>query len=179
MKKTLAFSAVLLFFFTFVFCAIADAQQSQKKGEGPWPVYAITFGDGLIYTSLDGNTWTLRNSGTNIPLHSLVFGRDKFVAVGAKGTIVTGSRDGLNWNTVSSGVVLDLWAVIFAKNIFIAVGEDGVVITSPDGVTWTKNAVLCPGQIVKNITWIQKQQIPSGFRVFSRHQQHGANIQII
>jgi hypothetical protein len=154
MKKTLMLSAALVFFFTFVTFSAPFAQQSPKGVvEGPWPVYAITYGNGNIYTSVDAQTWTLKNSGTNMPLHALTFGNNIFVAVGAAGTIVTGSRDGLKWTPVKTAISDDLWSVTYAKNLFIAVGANGTVIISPDGYKWTKTAVLSPGQTLKNIVY--------------------------
>lgn len=154
MKKTLMLSAALLLFFTFVTFSSSYAQQSQKgAAEGPWPVYAIAFGNGNIYTSVDAQTWTLINSGITMPLHSLTFGNNIFVAVGAAGTIVTGSRDGLKWTPVKMEISDDLWAVTYAKNLFMAVGANGTVIMSPDGYKWTKTAALSPGQTLKNIVY--------------------------
>ncbi|HDQ04659.1 MAG TPA: hypothetical protein ENN23_08900 [Deltaproteobacteria bacterium] len=160
MKKTLMLSAVLMFFFTFVIFTVSIAKQSPKdKAEGPWPVYAITFGNGEIYTSLDAETWTLRDSGIDIPLRAITFGKDMFVAVGDRGTIVTGSRDGLKWTPVKTEIASDLRSVAFAKNIFVAVGADGIVVISPDGHTWTKTALLSPGKSLDNLVFGYSQKL--------------------
>ena len=132
---------------------VISQDKKPASAEPPSPVYAVTFGYGLIYTSVDANTWTLRNSGVNVPLTSLTFGNNMFVAVGAKGTILTGSKDGLNWTPVKSAVTNDLRAITFANNKFVAVGADGTVITSSDGYNWTKTAELSPGYTLKNIVY--------------------------
>jgi photosystem II stability/assembly factor-like uncharacterized protein len=140
--------------FSLILANPGIAQDKKTAGtEPPSPVYAITFGDGLIYTSVDANTWTLRNSGIKVPLTSLTFGNNMFVAVGAKGTILNGSKDGLNWKPVKSGIPDDLWAITFANNMFVAVGANGTVIISADGLNWTKTAVLTPGKNLKNIVY--------------------------
>lgn len=118
--------------------------QAQGPDEGPWPVYAITYGRGIILTSPDSETWTVRHSGTDVRLAALAYGKETFVAVGGRGTIVTGTRDGSTWAVRKSGVTSDLWAVKFARGIFVAVGAAGTVVTSPDGYTWTKRANLTP-----------------------------------
>lgn len=152
MKKKVIFCLLAIIFSSFIF-TVSNAQQEQKQKEGPWPVYAVAYGNGIIYTSIDADTWTLRNSGTNMPLHALTFGNNIFVAVGAKGTIVTGSRDGSKWTPVQSAITEDLWEIIYVKNNFIAVGSDGTVIKSPDGYKWEKTATLSPGQIMRNIAY--------------------------
>jgi len=140
MKKIFMLSMVIAA--VFILCAGSGIARAQGTGEGPWPVYAITYGKGLILTSPDSEAWTVRSSGTDVPLNDLEYGKDKFVAVGGRGTIVTGSRDGSTWTIRQSGVTNDLWAVKYGHGIFVAVGSEGAVITSPDGITWTKRANL-------------------------------------
>lgn len=153
-KKAILLFSIFIVSFSLILANTSIGQDKKPvKAENPSPVYAVTFGNGAIYTSLDANTWTLRNSGTNIPLNSLTFGNDMFVAVGAEGTIVIGSKDGLNWKPIKSGLTDDLRAITFAKNIYVAVGSDGTVLTSSDGYKWTKTAVLTPGQTLKNIVY--------------------------
>ncbi len=153
MKKIIIFCALAVIFSSLMAAAV-NAQQTQKGStEGPWPVYAVAYGNGLIYTSLDAEIWTPRNSGTNMPLHALTFGNNIFVAVGEKGAIVTGTRDGLKWTPVQSEITEDLRAIIYANKTFIAVGSEGTVITSPDGYNWKKNATLSPGQALTNIAY--------------------------
>jgi outer membrane protein OmpA-like peptidoglycan-associated protein len=140
MKKNFVQSMVIVAVaLLFAGSGIALAQGSQKDAG---PMYAITYGQGIILTSPDAETWTQRYSGSNVRLADVEFAKERFVAVGGSGTIVTGSRDGTTWDIRQSGVTNDLWAVKYAKGIFVAVGSEGTVITSPDGTTWTKRANL-------------------------------------
>ena len=155
MRRTIIlYISLALVSFSLILSNPGIAQDKKPaSAEPPSPVYAVTFGNGLIYTSVDANTWTVRNSGVKVPLNSLTFGNNMFVAVGPNGTILTGSKDGLKWTPVKSAVTDDLWAITFAKNQFVAVGADGTVITSSDGYNWTKTAALSPGQTLKNIVY--------------------------
>ncbi|KOX88937.1 hypothetical protein BVI061214_02360 [Thermus aquaticus] len=81
-----------------------------------------------------GTTWTLRNPGNT--LFGVTYGKGLFVAVGAKGTILT-SRDGVSWTLRNSGTSRDLFGVAYGNGRFVVVGEDGTILTSPDGVSWT------------------------------------------
>src|SRR5438067_1842682 len=47
------------------------------------------------------DTWTPRNSGTSNGLLCITYGNNEFVAVGAKGTILT-SPDGVTWTPRNS-----------------------------------------------------------------------------
>jgi hypothetical protein len=81
-------------------------------------------------------TWTAADSGTADQLESVVFGKDRFVAVGYLSAVV-GSADGSTWtNSVLAG---DLWlhGVTYGHDRFVAVGEAGAVLASTDGVHWT------------------------------------------
>jgi len=136
MKRMFVLSMVIMA--VLMLFAGSGVVQAQAPDDGTRPMYAITYGKGLILTSLDSENWTVRASGTLMPLADIEFGNGIFVAVGARGTIVTGSKDGATWTLRQSGVTSDLWAIKRAKGIFVAVGSAGTVITSPDGYTWTK-----------------------------------------
>src|SRR5258706_204753 len=77
---------------------------------------------------------------TRVEAHTLsavTYGRDRFVAVGSSGVIIT-SRDGRSWTAQHSGVATNLHSVAFGDKEFIAVGDNGTVLASADGNTWTK-----------------------------------------
>jgi len=154
MKKKFGLSMLILTVsLLFAGSVLAQVPESARgEDEGPWPVYAITYGKGIILTSPDSEHWTIQSSGTDVPLAAMAYGKEAFVAVGARGTIVTGSRDGSTWTRRQSGVNSDLWAIKFARGIFVAVGSAGTVITSPDGTTWTKRANLTP-YALRNINY--------------------------
>jgi len=106
--------------------------------------HAIDFGNhtfaavgkrGLIRTSHDGFSWSMRDSGTPNTLLSVVHGGSRFVAVGAQGTICT-SADGTRWKVAKSGSTETLAAVAHGNGMFVAVGDHGTIITSSDGLRW-------------------------------------------
>jgi len=116
----------------FILFAVSGITHAQAADEAPWSRYAITYGKGMILTSSDSENWTVRRTGSDVPLAALAYGKETFVAVGNRGTIVTGPKDGSTWTIRQSGVTNDLWAVTFERGIFVAVGGAGIVITSSD-----------------------------------------------
>lgn len=92
-------------------------------------------GNGLIFTSPDGLTWSVRSSGTP-SLRGIVWSGSQIVAVGSGGAIVT-SPDGYRWSAQLSGVTGTLNAVAWSGTEFRVVGDGGAMLVSPDGVTWS------------------------------------------
>jgi hypothetical protein len=87
-----------------------------------------------------GFIWVKRFSGVTNNLICVIRGNDRFVAVGAVGTVVT-STDGANWQAGVSGTVDELRKVIQVGNRFVAVGYGGVVTTSTNGLNWNSQLV--------------------------------------
>jgi hypothetical protein len=107
----------------------------------------LAAGDGgaMLY-SADANSWTPRTTGTANNLYAIGRNSALFVAVGAKGTIVT-SADGVTWTAAAnSATTNDLYAVVpYGNGLWIAAGANGTLITSTDGSNWvarTSNTVL-------------------------------------
>jgi hypothetical protein len=98
----------------------------------------LAAGDGgaMLY-STDAITWTPRTTGTANNLYAITTNPGLFVAVGAKGTIVT-SADGITWAAAAnSGTPNDLYAVAYTPSgVWIAVGAGGTLVTSTDASTW-------------------------------------------
>lgn len=69
-------------------------------------------------------------------LHEVVYGADKFVAVGGDGVILF-SYDGLKWVRVPSGTRETLQCISWNGKEFAAAGIRGTVLRSEDGITWT------------------------------------------
>ena len=141
MKKILASIIILAVFILF---GGPGVMRAQAADEDPWARYAVTYGKGMILTSPDSENWTVRKTGSDVPLVAIAYGKETFVAVGNRGTIVTGPKTGATWTIRQSNVTGDLWAITFERGMFVAVGSGGVVTTSPDGITWTKRANLTP-----------------------------------
>jgi photosystem II stability/assembly factor-like uncharacterized protein len=81
--------------------------------------------------------WTQRNPlPQSLPILSIVYTNNLFVAVGERGTILT-SSNGTNWTVQPRRVDLTLHGVTYGKGLFVAVGEGATILTSPDGTNWT------------------------------------------
>src|SRR4030042_4662502 len=106
MKKILILMVIVAVAMLFSGSGVARAQVSD---EGPWPLYSITYGKGIILTSPDSVKWTVRGSGTDVPLAGMAYGKDMFVAVGGHGTIVTSPRDGSTWTVRQHGIHSARW----------------------------------------------------------------------
>jgi photosystem II stability/assembly factor-like uncharacterized protein len=88
-----------------------------------------------VLTSEDGLDWTDR-SFTEFPcLYSVIYGEERFVAVGSHGAILT-SPDGKNWIRRASDHSEHLRSVAFGQGMFVAVGDQGRVLSSSDGIEW-------------------------------------------
>jgi hypothetical protein len=101
-------------------------------------LYGVTCGKGIfvavgydILTSSDGVTWKVQQLG-NIPLFSIAYGNETFVAVGFE-RIAT-SLDGVAWTLLETPYRLrgvDYWNMTF-----VAVGDS--ILTSRDGLAWVE-----------------------------------------
>ncbi len=72
-------------------------------------------------------------------LTDVVYGNNRFVAVGMFGIIVS-STDGVNWQAESTEANIDIEDVSYVNNKFIATGSDynggSIILYSNDGVSW-------------------------------------------
>lgn len=92
--------------------------------------------DGVIYTSDDGTSWTLRHTETSYSLFGVRFLNGNFVAVGANGRILT-SPDGTTWTSRSSGVSVSLNGSAFSDSTYIVFGASGTILSSTNLSSWT------------------------------------------
>lgn len=97
---------------------------------------------GNIWTFSVGATWVSPTSPANptsvittASVGGITYNNGKYVAVGAKGTIVT-SSDGATWGSLKKGT-LDLSGVTYGNGKYVAVGASGTIVSSSDGVSWT------------------------------------------
>jgi photosystem II stability/assembly factor-like uncharacterized protein len=60
-------------------------------------------------------------------LHAVAWAGDRFVAVGANGTLVE-SEDGADWTAIDSGTVNSLYGVAFAGGRLLALGNGGTIL---------------------------------------------------
>ena len=107
-------------------------------------LYVAAGGQGLLYTSPDGKTWTSRTSGfgTN-PIYKVYYANSLWVAVGGNGTITT-STDGITWTARTANVSTNaIYDVTYGGGLWVASASgansgSGGIATSTDGITWTK-----------------------------------------
>jgi hypothetical protein len=124
-------------------------------------------GDGSIFTSPDGNTWTNHTSRTTGWLQGVAYGNGQFVVVGEQGpapsddaTIVT-SPDGLTWSDRSPPTAYPS-AVAYGNGRFVAVGINGAILTSFDGINWS-STTSAPAEDLHGITYGNHQFVAVGF----------------
>lgn len=85
--------------------------------------------------------WEDRDVNAALNINSVVWGNDRFVAVGnAVGSIGKAYllKDNSDWTTVSTGVNSNLNDVIYTGSNFVAVGSGGTILYSQDGTNWNK-----------------------------------------
>ena len=98
---------------------------------GEW---LVAVGFGQASRSRDSITWeNAALPNPNLYLYGVAWGRDRFVAVGERGSIFT-STDGSSWRDRSRPGWDTFTAVTFAGGRFVVVGTD--VLSSADGETW-------------------------------------------
>jgi hypothetical protein len=114
---------------------LMDADDPEPTVKRDTTIMAVGY-NGEILTSIDGENWTSRSSGTSINLLDVAFGNNNFVAVGYSGTILH-SSDGISWSPKNSGTTKRLYGVTYGNNTFVAVGESGTLLSSEDGSYWT------------------------------------------
>jgi hypothetical protein len=98
-----------------------------------------------ILISDDGAKWTIQEYSTNLSViyFRVIFGRDKFIAVGNKGNIIY-STDLIKWTNIIVQANTNWWDIKFINDKFIIVGES-ITLTSPnimtssDGINWIAN----------------------------------------
>ena len=99
----------------------------------------VFVGIGFSFTSTNGTSWTLHQSGPGAmygSINGITYGNSLFIAVGGG---IYNSSNGISWTQVSANGILD--SVIYdGVGTFVAVGYNGgygVSCTSSDGTTWS------------------------------------------
>ncbi len=128
-------------------CPTGDALLSTA----PVPEFIMAGAQGALYISSDGETWQqVTDTKTNVPLNSVVKGRNTFVAVGDQGTALC-SPNGHDWFVIElnrtikeNGVERQeketgrLLGVTTDGNQFVIVGEKGLIYTNTSNTEWTR-----------------------------------------
>jgi hypothetical protein len=89
---------------------------------------------GLNVSSVDGSSWTNLSSKTGDEFAKIIYGSDKFVAVGYRGLFI--STNGILWEK-KLNTAYWIFDVAYGNGMFLAVGYDNLVFTSPDAEVWT------------------------------------------
>ncbi|MCX6954468.1 MAG: hypothetical protein NTV51_20130 [Verrucomicrobia bacterium] len=133
--------------------AVLDAASPNDLGLAFGHGVFVGAGNGGLYSSTDGFTWTQRLPspvpGSESTIAALKYLNGRFVAVGTRGLICT-SVDGIVWTRQTApvgafgpnagpaaGRPYALWDVAYGNGLYVAAGQLEF-LTSPDGVTWTR-----------------------------------------
>ncbi|MBU0985434.1 MAG: hypothetical protein KKA42_16290 [candidate division Zixibacteria bacterium] len=111
-----------------------------------------SLGTNQLFASTDGSAWAKVWTGYHNTLTNVVWLRDRFVALGNHGLVLT-SSDGLTW--LEDKLATDQWLThaVYANGEFYVYGQDSVW-TSPDGEVWTGSGYTNPeGLIFRGIVY--------------------------
>lgn len=145
-KRCLIMNLVMIILSTaFVSMAHADPLSNWSlRYTSSVELNAVTFGKGMfvavgcsgtIVTSPDGKAWTVRNSGTTEDLAGIVFGNNKFVAVGFN--LILTSLDGVTWTSKQTQGFGANPSIAYGNGLFVVASYTGEIFTSSDGLNWT------------------------------------------
>jgi len=134
-------------------------------------IYVITGYDWInsawaatAYYSTDGKYWSHATLPTLDRMNDVVWGNDRFVAVGDNGATMY-SLDGITWTEGNIIGTASMDAISFANGEFLAVG-DNEVHASSDGVSWvdrSANTGLASWHNLKDITYANGQFLAGGW----------------
>ena len=129
-------------------------------------VYTIVGEKGII---LSGNKegFQKQNSGVSGSLYSITYAKNKFVAVGHSGVIIT-SIDGKNWQSqeiVFAGRSLksNFRGITYGKGKFIIISTYGMILTSDDAQKWSVNDSFA-GSLLNRVKFVNNSFIIVGNR---------------
>ncbi len=119
--------------------AVGDSSRPEP-GHCTGPCQTIV---GIIITSSDGITWTLRSSKTASPLTTVTWTGSQLVAMGNAflapyHNVTISSLDGINWierNVSTSDTIKTFSSIIWTDTQLVAVGNPTTVLTSPQVLT--------------------------------------------
>ncbi len=106
-------------------------------------------GDGQIYTSTDGFTWTTKTSGSGLTsstdLNSIAYLNNRFIGSGWYSKLRTSTDNGATFTTTRSATELTP-ALAYGGGVYLAAGIDQsssnakTHVLSTDGATWTQSS---------------------------------------
>ena len=108
-------------------------------GNGKYVIVGTATATYSILVSTDGETW-IPSKPFNKGLNDIIYAFNKFIAVGASGTIAT-STDGTTWTTQTVGTI-EWQELRYNNGILVISGNNGYTSTSTDGETWTTPVLI-------------------------------------
>jgi photosystem II stability/assembly factor-like uncharacterized protein len=117
--------------------------------------YYVTGHQGLVLSTADGTTWSLRTAPTTNFLSGIAGSLVGLVAVGDNGTIVV-SPNGINWSNVPIGTTNWLYKVRWVNGQLMVVGQNGSLYTSPDAAAWQPRNTASTAWLT-DVSWIDNQ----------------------
>ena len=123
----------------------------------------VAVGDGVVITSKNGDEWQVESVPSDFKANSVVWIGSCFIAVGEEGSIFS-SPDGKTWTAQISGVKHPIYDVVWTGNTAVAVGgyASPLVLTSPDGMSWNKEALPEGLMDFRSAVWTGSQLIAVG-----------------
>ena len=122
----------------------------------------VAFGQGNIYTSTNGTTWTQETPDQSKPAASrnIVYGNGIYIAMDSlMGWAMEISTDRTIWTEVSDPTDRTIINAVFDGNKFIGVGyTDGKIYESTNGTNWTLKSTIFPGSSSEYIIGFDGQQ---------------------
>ncbi len=117
----------------------------------------------LATTSKDGVIWSeLEPIAGKSMIRRVVFGKDRFVAVGDLGRRAF-STDGKTWIDAANPKALDtLIDVAFGNGVYVGVGLHGLRMASSDGKIWEHRQVGEEGEHLNAVLWTGAQFVAIG-----------------
>jgi hypothetical protein len=113
--------------------------------------YVAGGGSGMLFTSTDAATWTVRTSGFGAnQVNAVAYNGTTTVIVGAGGSRRY-STDGITWTaTTGATTAIAINAVIWANGQFVSIGDNYVAVSS-DGIAWTAGTLALSG--TRSVVW--------------------------
>lgn len=132
--------------------------------------------EGVILTSADGRTWTLKSPGR---LDACVWDGTRYLAFSGKNVLQ--SSDGNEWQILSTVATDELpWGrdvgirdIVWTGTYYVAVGDGGLFFRSADGLNWTKGKMTGNISSMRAVLWSGSRYIATGADFFNYYSDDG------
>ena len=136
-NKLNAFFRFIILMIFITACAKKDSETKKDNTSQQESVkFVVVGGSGTILTSLDGNSWSSKNSGTSNLLSDVLYTNGTLISIGGvfvdNVSTVLKSTNGKTWNPITTGTSKILYDVAYGMNKYVSSGSYGAIITSSD-----------------------------------------------